>query len=384
MKILIVSPFFPPSATVGVVRISSLVKELLKKGHELTIIRNEYDERFEKLSNVDKELINLKTYKVMVNQSVRYFEASRRYKEVFREIMDQEHFDLVFITAGPYYTIPLCRLAKEEYKTKCIIDYRDLWIFDMRNKIDFFKPLNLIKKLIYFPIEKRNVGYADLIVTVTDEWCQILKKVYKKGNFEVITNGYDDEQLKKTTNSVVFPYDDRFVIAVFGKLAYYSVEYGIKFFKALDKLSEKIPNLLVLHIGVPEKETEEAIRMSGFDIEKYVNTGFVYYTDGIELLKNSNVNVVIDIRKGAMGTKFYDYVFVNKPLIYLGKKNTQLDLLVKQLENGFSCYDANGVIVAIDKIENEGILSLTSCGDIGVYARSNQNKKYVELINKII
>ncbi|MEC1154372.1 glycosyltransferase [Cytobacillus horneckiae] len=383
MKILIVSPFFPPSATVAIVRISSLAKELLKKGHELTIIRNEYDERIDKLSNSDVELINLKTYTVKVNQSVRYFEASKRYKEVFREIMDQKNFDLVFITAGPYYTIPLCKVAKEEYNTKCIIDYRDLWIFDMRNKIDFFKPINLIKKLVYLPIERRNIKCADLVVTVTEEWRQILKKVYKREEFEVITNGYDDEQLKNITNTVDYPYHDRLVIAVFGKLSYYSVEYGIKFFSAMDTLSKKYPNLLVLHIGLPEKETEEAMRISGFDLEKYVNTGFVNYTNGIELLKNSNACVIIDIRKGAMGTKFYDYVFVNKPLIYLGKKNTHLDRLVQRFENGFSCYTEKDLMEAVSKVEEDSISLLTNAGNAEKYSRSIQNKKYIELIDNL-
>src|SRR5690606_38620071 len=136
-------------------------------------------------------------------------------------------------------------------------------------------------------------------------------KVYRTDKIEVIANGYDDEQLKKIESISDFQYQDRFVVASFGKLSYYSLEHGVKFFKAMKKLSEKIPNLIVLHIGTSEKETEAAIRTSGFDKEKYINTGFVSYSTGIQLLNNSDVNVIIDIRNGAKGTKFYDYVFVN-------------------------------------------------------------------------
>jgi len=383
LKILIVSPFFPPSATVAIVRISSLAHEFLKEGHALTVLRNEYDEQIDKLSNSDQELININTYTVEVNQSVRYFEASKRYKSAFRKIMDKEQFDLVFITAGPYYTIPLCKVAKKEYQTKCIIDYRDLWIFDMRNKRDFFKPMNLAKKIVYFPIERSNIKNADLVVTVTEEWRKILEKVYKTNNFELVTNGYDDELLKKADRSIDYPYNGKFVIAVFGKLSYYSINYGIKFFTAMNILSKKYENLHVLHIGLPEKETEEAMKISGFNPKRYVNTGFMKYTDGIELLKHTNVCVIIDVRKGAMGTKFYDYVFVNKPLIYLGKKNTHLDRLTRKFENGFSCYNEDDVISAINKIEKEGISSLTNNGDAQQYARSKQNRKYLDLIDGI-
>lgn len=384
MKILIVSPFFPPFGSVAIVRISSIAHELLKKGHELTIIRNEFDSRIEQLSDSDEQLLNLETYTVDVDQSVRFFEASKRYKTVFRKLMDKEKFDLVFITAGPFYTIPLCKIAKEEYNTSCILDYRDLWILDIRNIMDFIKPINLAKKMVYFPIERRNIKYADLVVTVTEQWKQILKKVYKPKKVEVISNGYDDELLKKSSNIIVEnKFEDKFVIAVFGKLSYYSLEYGIRFFKSLNILRKKYPNLMVLHIGIPEKETEEAIRISGFNSENYFNTGFLKYTEGIEMLKNANLCVIIDVRKGAMGTKFYDYVFVNKPLVYLGKKNTHLDKLVQEFKNGFSCYSEVDLVNAISKIYDEKVTQLTSSDDAEKFARSKQNKKYIEMIENI-
>ncbi|WP_270180290.1 glycosyltransferase [Alkalihalobacillus sp. CinArs1] len=383
MKILIVSPFFPPFGTVAIVRVSSLAHELIKQGHELTIIRNEFDERIDKLSDSDEDLLKLETHTVNVDQSVRYFEASNRYKSVFREVMNKEKFDLVFITAGPYYTIPLCKVAKEEYNTKCVIDYRDLWIFDMRNKMEFFNPYNLSKKTAYFLIEKENIKYADLVVTVTEEWKQILKRVYKKKDLEVISNGYDDNLLKKSQGSTENPYQDKFVVAAFGKLSYYSVKHSIDFFKAMKTLNKKYPELLVLHIGLPEKETNEAIKISGFNPKNYKNTGFINYVDGIEMLKKSDACVIIDVRKGAMGTKFYDYVFVNKPLVYIGKKNTDLDNLISGFENGFSCYDENDALKAINKIKDENISSLTNDKDVGKYARSKQNIKYVEFLETL-
>lgn len=383
MKILIVSPFFLPDTSVAVVRISSLARTLIKDGHDLTIIRNEYRKDNNSLSKNELELINLKSFKVDINESTNFIEASKRYKNIFRKVMQNESFDLVLITAGPYYTIPLCKISKQEFKTKCIIDYRDLWIFDIRKKTEFLKPLNLIKKIIYFPMEKVNIKHADLVVTVTEEWKDILSKVYRTNKVRLISNGYDDGLLQGLPEIEKYPYKGKFVIGVFGKLSYYSVEYGTLFFKAMKQLLKKYPDLLILHIGEAEKQTEEAIKLSGFDGNKYINTGFIGYSQGIQLLKKSSVNVVIDIRKGAMGTKFYDYIFVNKPLVYLGKKNTQLDHLIKQLENGFTCYSEESVIDAISKIKEEEINLLTNRTDVNNYSRSKQNKKYLELISKL-
>lgn len=384
MKILIVSPFFPPMATVAIVRISSLARQLLKEGHELTVIRNEFNCEVDTLSESYSDLLTLKTYKVKLDQNTRYFEAARSYKKIFRKVLNKQKFDVVFITAGPYYTIPLCKIAKKEYNTKCIIDYRDLWIFDIRSKKEFIKPINLAKKMIYFPIEKQNIKYADLVVTVTDNWKNILSRVYRTGNFEVIPNGYDDEQLNKIDHPIDNPFNGKFVISFFGKLSYYSVDYGVKFFKTIKKLQSVYPDLIVLHIGLSEKETNEAIRISDFDKEKYINTGFLDYKEGIKLLTKSNVNMIIDIRKSAMGTKFYDYVYVNKPLIYFGKKNTTLDQLTNEFENGFCCYSESDLIRAIRKIRENNISSLTKSIKVQDYARSKQNKKYIQLMKNVV
>src|SRR5699024_6158642 len=178
--------------------------------------------------------------------------------------MKSNKFDLVFITAGPYYTIPLCKISNKEFQTKCIIDYRDLWIFDIRSKAEFIKPTNLLKKLIYFPIENRNIKHADLIVTVTENWKNILKKVYNLNHIKVIENGYDDKLLKKNYEDDNYSFEHNFVITVFGKLSYYSTRYGIEFFSALKRLELVYPDLIVLHIGEKERQTEEALRISGF------------------------------------------------------------------------------------------------------------------------
>ncbi|WP_062514755.1 glycosyltransferase [Halobacillus sp. KGW1] len=386
MRILVISPFFPPSANVAIMRISSLTNHLISNGHDVTVVRNEYDndKRISTLSDSDERLLNLRTYTVPMDEKVRYFEASNRYKKVFRELMNKEEFDLVLITAGPFYTIPLCDIAKNEYDTKCIIDYRDLWIFDLRNKIDFLKPVNLTKKALYYPIERKNISCADAVVTVTQSWSNILKKVYRTDNIHIITNGYDDHQLKSKNEVINYEFDNKFVIAAFGKLAYYSEEYATRFFEAMKILSKNIPNLLVLHIGLPEEETYSAIRNSGFDNNRYINTGFINYKDGIQLLSNVDLSIIIDVRKGAMGTKLYDYIYVNKPLIYFGKRKTYLDYFINEFIGGFSCYRKSDVINAVTKINENKISNLTNHNELENYSRSRQNKKYINLIESLV
>ena len=66
-----------------------------------------------------------------------------------------------------------------------------------------------------------------------------------------------------------------------------------------------------------------------FSISSFINEPFQDYATGIRKLQKADVCILIDIRKHAIGTKIYDYIYANKPIIYIGKKKTYLEKMVK-------------------------------------------------------
>lgn len=385
MKILIVAPYFYPDADVSSVRINSLCTYLLKQGVEVSVIRDkEYENAFE--YDNSHILASVETFLVDTKGSRKYTVLKNLYTEKFKQTMDSGSYDLVLITMGPFSTLPLCELCKEIYSVPCILDYRDLWIFDMRRKRDFFKPRMLYRKFRAFPIEKKNICCASRVVTVTEEWKGILRKVYKgdTDKFWCIPNGYDDELLNAPQNADVTCPAGEFVISVFGKFAFYSPEYAIAVFKAIEQCASGHTKVVINHIGNSEAAIERIFEKKGQYKIFYHNTGFVEYAQGIQMLKASDAVLLVDIRNGAMGTKFYDYVFANKPIIYVGKPNTQLAKLVSEFDGGFVCQDARDVYGAINSIIDNRIDCLTQKGIIGEYARSMQNKKYLNLMYELV
>ncbi|MDE5937255.1 MAG: glycosyltransferase, partial [Ruminococcus sp.] len=177
MKILIVATYFPPYASVAVVRVSSLARYLLDKGYTVSVLTKKMPER--KNTPLPSGLDKIESItEVSVNENDKFFGRSNSYAEAFRSCMKSQKPDCVFITCGTYETVPLCTICKDEFNTRVVLDYRDLWIFDMRSKKEFFRPSELIKKIMFYSTERKALASADAVVTVTDGWADILRRAY--------------------------------------------------------------------------------------------------------------------------------------------------------------------------------------------------------------
>ena len=393
MKILIAATYFPPCASVAVVRVSSLARYLLSKGYEISVLTKKMPERENIPLPVGLEGISSIT-EVSVNQNDTFFNRSNSYAEAFRSCMKLQKPDCVFITCGTYETVPLCKICKDEFNTRVVLDYRDLWIFDMRSKKDFFKPSELIKKIMFYSTERKALASADAVVTVTDGWADILRKAYPKSRdkIHVIYNGYDDLLFSQINSddrakaekllSKIPDRENAIILASFGKLIYYSYEYGKVLFLAVKKLLEKYPQLIILHVGQKEDNIERLMQETGFPSNHFICTGFCPYQIGMEILKSADVNLLIDIRKQAIGTKIYDYIYVNRPVLYCGTKPTYLSELISGFKGGYVCSDENHVINAITEIVSHKNKLLTDEADTKTYSRTIQNCRMEELLKE--
>lgn len=392
MNLLIVTPYFPPYSSVAVVRISSLTRYLLKQGVNITVLTNKLDPEYD-LKDKDQELDNVnKVYVDIKKAKGSYFASRDLYLDEFHKLMKIRKFDCVFITSGPFYVLPLCKLAKQTYKTKCILDFRDLWVFDVRSKKEFFKPGNLFRKIIFYQIESQAIKYSDKVITVTDGWSEILKTShpFRKKKMDVVYNGYDDVYLdkeifsKNELKSNKHIEDGTFNIISFGKLSYYSKEYSELFFRAVNQLTKKYSQIRIVQIGSEESITVDIINKVGLNKGFYINTGFCDYKEGMDLLTKANICLLIDIRKQAIGTKIYDYLWVNKPILYVGRKDTMLSEFISSMEHGYSCQREEQVEKVISTIIDEKIDCLSSDNSSEKYSRSIQNKRFLEIIKNVI
>jgi len=383
VKILIISPYYPPYASVAVVRMASLSRFLIDKGCEVTVLRNNFDDLDQNLKTTSIPK-GVKIKSVNIKKRSRYItgfiEGFKSYRKNIRELFCKNKYDVVIISAGPFFTLPLCKIIKKEYGVKCIIDFRDLWIAE-----EIYKGINiktLISKILFYPIERSAIKYADAVVLVTKGWRNIMMKFYPKyrDKMELIYNGYDDELL----NDINIIQDDiQQLLGVFGKMSYYSKEYAKILFSAVKKLKNKYKDLKIVQVGLYENETDAIIEEINFDPKDFNCTGFCDYVEGIQKMSTVSICILIDVRKSGLGTKIYDYIYLNKPIIYIGKKGTDLASFVESFEYGFICETEEEIIQTIDFILSNKIKFLSNKNIKGKYVRSVQNTKYYNLIKKL-
>lgn len=392
MKVLIVATYFPPHATVAVVRVSSFARHLLQKGYEIHVLTGAMPERATTPLPNGLEGISSIT-EVSVNPTANYYNRSAAYAEAFRRCMQTQHPDCVFITCGTYETVPLCEICHREFHTRCVLDYRDLWIFDQRRKREFFKPTQLMRKIMFYPTERRALAAADAVVTVTDGWGDILRRAYPKSRDKVhiVYNGYDDLLFSQITEAdrakaqeLLAQIPNRaeaLVLASFGKLIYYSYQHGKVLFTAAKELLQQYPSLVILHIGEREKRIDALLAETGFPADHFICTGLCPYQIGMELLKSADCNLLIDLRKQAIGTKIYDYIYVNRPVLYCGAMHTYLSELVVKFSGGFVCEDVQDVVHAVQMLAANRSMTLTAEADTKTYSRTLQNERLEKLLH---
>lgn len=380
MDVLIVSPFCSPDKNVGAIRMSSLIRYLIKAGYHIMVLTNQ------KAKPVDINFLQKVEYvDVIYNDKENshyhcFIRNQEAYCSAFLSFITNNHVDLVIISGGPFYTFKISKLAKKN-NIPCVLDYRDPWTFDDREYKGRMSVLSYIIDAYKSFFERSYIKDASAIVTVTPSWVSSFKKKYKciSDKTYLIENGFDDELLSTLSLRSSTSFDTSLLnIGVFGKLFYYSIEYSRLF---LDTIKD-VPGIRINQIGQRENNADSILREFGLDSAIVRSTGFVDYVEGINELYENDVFLIIDNRKGALGTKIYDYIYLNKPVLYVGPLNSSMANLVSSFEYGFCCCRKEDLLKALDRIVSEKIVSLTK-HDTNIYSRSSRNSVWINLINQV-
>ena len=95
--------------------------------------------------------------------------------------------DAILSTAPPITTHLIAREARSILKCPWIADFRDLWAMNLDN------PNGALLRMFDRSLEKRWLGAADALVTVSRPWADRLQESYSHKPVHVITNGFDPD-----------------------------------------------------------------------------------------------------------------------------------------------------------------------------------------------
>lgn len=382
-SILIVSYYFPPFRGVGAKRMFSFARLLANNGYKVVVIKAQ-DKHYgvEVDQGLEVKIPNVKTVSVDVKNSFlrNVFCNYRIFKKAVETEVLEDRISLLFFSGGPFYYFPVGKYFKRKYSIPYILDYRD----------NYFKSSESIKDVIYkvlfkFLWDKCSLKEANLIINVTKKLTSLHSsenKKINKNNFITVFNGYDDSSsIKKQISENKNP-TNILKIGIFGKFYYYNPRDVEVLLNSLEAVGFKVK---IYHIG--EKEEGFVKKVNDYGQEKnFKFIGYRSYDKGMEFLQKMDCLVLNNREDYALGTKIFDYIHLNKPIIAFTTPGSEIDRLLSSFKNAFRIYNNRDNIIKelreifvmedkkLDIIEN----------NVKKYSRSYQFEKLLIKVKQIV
>lgn len=377
MNILIVTPSFFPNKDVGAFRMTTLSDFLAGKGEHVIIIRTNNYKSDENIPY--KNISDLSVIKV--NCTGNYFVFCREYRKTILKCCKDYNIGLIIYTCGPYYAMLIAANIKKKTNVPYILDIRDFWIKNEEEPLKTRFIQNIVSPFKWY-IECLAFRDALKIVLVSPgmkkKYAEFLHRYKEK--YCVIYNGYDDQRIvddtiMKCKEMEMINCFDGIKIGISGGLSQYSVKYTKMLLESVEMINQKYNNIKIFHMGNEEKEIPLLMKELNIKEDLYCYMGYMPNEKCIRILELMDANVIINLRSLGLGTKTWDYIKVNKPIIYIGKEKSEL---ARFLRNHI-CTNKHSIEEEIIKL-NQSKKQDDNKKLMAQYIRSVQNEKYYKLI----
>ncbi len=235
------------------------------------------------------------------------------------------------ITTGPPHSLHLIGFKlKQQLGLKWIADFRDPW-----TTIGYHKQLKLSKssQKKHKDLEKQVLNIADNIIVTSNVTKKEFLKITNKP-ITVITNGYDDETLKK------YSLDKKFTLSHIG--SFLSKRNPKILWQALSELINEFTsfkdNFQLNLVGYVSDSIFESIKK--YNLSNYINNiGYVSHEQSIEFQKKSQLLLLVEINseetRCIIPGKLFEYMVSKRPIIAIGPKDSDIESIIKDTNTGF-------------------------------------------------
>ncbi len=255
----------------------------------------------------------------------------------------KEHEIDTIITTGPPHSMHLIGLQlKKETGVKWIADFRDPW-----TQIGYHSKLKLLSRSQkkHKGLEKEVLQTADKIITTSftsrEEFASKTDRP-----IEVITNGYDTEQVDK------LPMDEKFSLSHIGSLL--SGRNPENLWQALSELireNEDFARVFQLKlIGAVGEPVLESIKKTGLK-DWLVLKNYVSHLEALQLQRSAQLLLLIEIdseeTRGIIPGKLFEYMVSERPILAVGPEKADIQKIIQETNTGsYFLYSQKGQIKA--------------------------------------
>ncbi len=405
LNFILVSFYGFPYTAIAALRVSLLANFLSEKGHNIFYIKA--DNRYYNDTIDDRLKLNEKIIQIPIFVGNRRNSANFRIKftlaisKEIKKIIKNHKIDFIFFCSDPFWYLPLGAIYKKLYKIPYVIDFRDIMYRHPLFELNKYKDIG--NKISDKLLEKLYIKHAALIIDVTEENTKLHQKIYSKykNKFITIKNGYDPAIIELTEN-----FDKNYEtkikngsksdmknelkneltkrklkLTIAGKFAFYNpqdIDKIIEIEKIDPILAEKLEVIAIGKDSSIFKEKSKDAKIIYFNFQPQIPQ-----IDLIKKLKESDILLLNNFSKTALGTKVFDYIGLNKPVFAFVKKDYAIWKLLQDFENSFLIENSEDLIKSIYKIIDKNIRFLTENNEkITQYSRNFQFEKLKEILIK--
>lgn len=293
-----------------------------------------------KQSFIEKTLLWVRGNLFIPDARVLWVSPSVRY---LRKYIQENKIETI-VTSGPPHSLHLIGLQlKKDLGITWLADFRDPW-----TTIGYHKSLKLsaYARRKHKTLESQVLNAADTII-VTSNTTKAEFEVLTSKPIEVITNGYDLEQVAKQ------PLDNKFTLAHIG--SFLSDRNPRILWEALQELvteNSDFKNDVELKLmGATSQEVLDTI--AEYNLSNYlVNLGYVSHEEAVAHQRKSQVLLLIEIdsadTKSIIPGKLFEYMVSERPIIAIGPKGSDFAEIITTTNTGvFFTYDEKESLKAL-------------------------------------
>lgn len=283
------------------------------------------------------------------------------------------------ISTGPPHSTHLIALRlKEKLNVKWIADFRDPW-----TQIDFYKDLLPGKRADakHKKLEKLVLTKADEVVTVSNSCASGLNEIVNR-KIHVVTNGYNFPEFDSTKVQL----DEKFTISHFGSMPFTRNPQVL--WNVLKKLISENQlfkeSLKIKLIGSVDYQVLDAIATS--QLKEHIElTPPIPHNESIALQRTSQLLLLVANNsgnvKGILTGKFFEYLGAKRPIIAIGEKGSDLNVIVDETECG--CFvDYENEVILYDYL-NKSFENFQN-NQLNIIPKNTEQFSSSNLVNKII
>jgi len=300
----------------------------------------------------------------------------------------KNHIDLIISTGPPHSTHLIALILKKKHNIKWIADFRDPW-----THIEYFDSLPLlnINRKKHKELEKDVVSLADVVLTVSPSWSKIFSQIGAKRT-SVILNGFDLDDYNTFNSQITSSKSENFTIGYFG--LYNESRDHLFFWETIKQIVNlekdfhrggNSKNLKLLFAGEVHHSFFTQVKSYGLED----NVSFLNYLPHKESIKKMFECDLLLVTQGdtvavsgRVPAKVFEYLPVRKPILAIGKKDSDLEKILSSISCAWFVDFNNSELLyntILDIYESNYI-----CTDsINVFSREEQTKKLIQLISSI-